>query len=60
MDPSLPRSVQDSLVCETAQGLHSVLTQNLLLIKDLRNTAGEVAAAQMAFHETSGEAEGRQ
>lgn len=60
MDPSLPRSGRDSLVCETAQGLHSVLTQNLLLIKDLRNTAGEVTAAQMAFHGTSGEAEGRQ
>lgn len=58
MDPSLPRSAQDSLVSETAQGLHSVPTQNLLLIKDLRNTAGEVTVAQMAFHRTSGEAEG--
>lgn len=38
---NLPRSMWGSLAHEVAQGFHSVLIQkNLLLIKDLRNTAG--------------------
>lgn len=50
-EPSLPRGPCRSLAHQVAWGC--ILSQkNLLLIKDLRKTAGSVTSAQMAFQET--------
>lgn len=46
----LPRGVWRFLACLAAQGLHPALSQkNLLLFKDLRNTARWATSVQMAF-----------